>query len=270
MARKKSPRFTPSSWQISSVGLGTGVLLALAGGFILVNLVQAYEQAMLRAKVADDHVTVVYAARDLNPGVVIQAEDVFVAKIPGRFVHADALRFPELVVGRYTRERVYANEALRPDRMSNPEDGEGLNAIIPHHMRALSIELSDGAALGGHLEPGNYVDMLATFQPDDDLDAPRTLTTAQQIFVLAVNDRPVGLTPQETRMKTGPFRPSVTLLVSPQEAERIVHADRDAVVRLTLRNDLDKRGLMSKGVDVDELLAKMGVPETADPAMEEM
>lgn len=258
MAKKrKQPRWNPTAWQLSAIGAGTGVLLGTLAAGVTFALIDEYDRATRAARAPTDRVTVLVASRDLMPGVVIAEQDVYVVEMPVELVHPDVLRAPEQALSHYTRERVYANELLRGDRMSNPERGHGLNAIIPTHLRALSLELFDGAALSGHLQPGSYVDVLGTFEDESD-GRPFTVTVTQGLFVLAVNENPVlDLTPEETRMVRSQPRPSVTLLVTPEEAERVAHADHLGVVRLSLRNDLDHETVMSGGVDMNSLLARL-------------
>jgi Flp pilus assembly protein CpaB len=55
-------------------------------------------------------------------------------------------------------------------------------------MRALSIDISDGSAVSGFLNPGNYVDVIVTIEGDDTREA-ETVTLLQAVTVLAVNNR---------------------------------------------------------------------------------
>jgi pilus assembly protein CpaB len=162
------------------------------------------------------------------------------------------------VVGRIPRERILANEFVRSDRLADPVAGVGLNAIIPRGMRAISINIADGQALSGFLNPGNYVDLLVTVQPDVVGEAarstakPETNTLLQAVFVLGVNSRMRNESRDDAKAR-GRNRPSVTLLTTADQAEQVAHAENMGEVTLTLRNDLDVTYADLSGVDIDDL-----------------
>jgi pilus assembly protein CpaB len=241
------------------------IFLALAigaGSFSLVmlyKLITSYQLRIDEAKRPEDTVMVIVAARDLYQGVTITEEDLYAVQIPPKYLPEGVFLSPEHVVGRIPRERILANEFVRADRLADPESGVGLNAVIPRGMRAISINIGDGAALSGFLNPGNYVDVLVTIQPDEDKkDAkPQTQTLLQAVFVLGVNSRMKQETGEEAKEKRGSQRPSVTLLVTADQAEQIAHAENLGEIVLTLRNDLDVNFATLAGVDVDDLRSKL-------------
>lgn len=245
------------------------IFLALAigaGSFSLVMLYQLitnYQLKIDEAKRPEDTVMVIVAARDLYQGVTITEEDLYAVQIPPKYLPEGVFLSPEHVVGRIPRERILANEFVRADRLADPESGVGLNAVIPRGMRAISINIADGAALSGFLNPGNYVDVLVTIQPDKETARgevkPETHTLLQAVFVLGVNSRMQKESSDEAADKRGRQKPSVTLLVTADQAEQIAHAENMGEVVLTLRNDLDVNYASLEGVDVDDLRSKLEV-----------
>ncbi len=247
------------------------IFLALAigaGSFSLVmlyKLITSYQMKIDEAKRPEDTVMVIVAARDLYQGVTITEEDLYAVQIPPKFLPEGVFLSPEHVVGRIPRERILANEFVRADRLADPESGVGLNAIIPRGMRALSINITDGAALSGFLNPGNYVDVLVTIQPDQNASGgatdkkPETKTILQAVFVLGVNSRMKQENTEEAEKKRGKNKPSVTLLVTADQAENIAHAENLGEIVLTLRNDLDVNFMQLEGVDVEDLRKKLVV-----------
>jgi pilus assembly protein CpaB len=150
------------------------------------------------------------------------------------------------------RERILALEFIREERLADPEAGIGLNAIIPRGMRALSINISDGSAVSGFLNPGNYVDVLVTIEGDETREA-ETRTLLQAVTVLAVNSR-LGNSAEALERA----RPSVTLAVTPDLAEKLAHAVAQGAVTLTLRNDIDVTHVETHGALVSNLLGGAG------------
>ena len=236
--------------------MGRGALRALVfgvaavsfGAFALVavlSLVRTYEDALMEAQRPEDHVMVVVAARDLHQGVTVTQEDLYAVQVPTRYLPEGVFLSPEHVVGRIPRERILANELVRGARLANPEAGRGLNVVIPRGMRAISVEIGDGAALSGFLKPGNYVDVLLTRNVEEGETATlRTDTVLQALFVLGVNGRSGQEGEEPTRRRS-----SVTLMVTPQQAERLAHAENTGTLVLSLRASTDMENRELAGAD---------------------
>jgi pilus assembly protein CpaB len=197
----------------------------------------AYEEQMERLSQPEDSVYVVVAARDLYQGVEVTERDLYAVQFPASKVPEGVFLTPQHVLGRVPRDRILANEMVRAERLSQPERGLGLNAVIPRGQRALSIDLGDGEALQGVLAPGSFVDVLVTV-PRDGAE-PETHTLLQAIYVLAVDARRAGETAEQAAERRGRQRPSVTLLVNVEEAEQVAHAKHIGEVRLALRSGVD-------------------------------
>jgi len=225
-------------------------LAAAAVAVVVVFLViTSYQQQIVEAEKEDDTVLVMVAARDLYQGVTIEEGDLEMRHLPPTYVPNSVLRQREQAVGRVPRERILKEEFIREERLAESEAGLGLNAIIPRGMRALSINISDGSAVSGFLNPGNYVDVLVTLQGDEDQSEAETVTLLQAVPVLAVNAR-VG----ERNVGADDVKPSVTVAVTPEQAERLTHAVAQGAVTLTLRNDIDVTHVETHGAIVNEML----------------
>lgn len=235
-------------------------LAMIAGGasiVILTSLIGNYQREIEEARRPEDTVMVIVAARDLYQGVTITEEDLYAVEIPPKYLPDGVFLSPEHVVGRIPRERVLANEFIRADRLADPESGVGLNAIIPRGMRAISVNVRDGEALSGFLNPLNYVDVLVTVGDIQDDIPVETRTLLQAVFVLGVNSRMQRESREEAREKRGKQKPSVTLLVTAEQAEQLAHAEKMGRLRLTLRNDLDVNYTSLPGVDITALRGKI-------------
>jgi len=222
----------------------------------LFQLITTYQARIDEARKPEDTVMVIVASRDLYPGVTITEDDLVAVVIQPRFLAGGVFLSPEHVVGQRPRERILANEFVRASRLANPESGEGLNAIIPREMRAISVEVANGAALSGFLEPGNYVDVLVTIDPNTENKKGKeveTHTLLQAVFVLGVNSKAQN-EQMDASSSRGNKKPSITLLVTAQQAEQLAHAEAMGNLRLALRNDLDNNFVESQGASVAELL----------------
>jgi pilus assembly protein CpaB len=230
------------------------LFLTLSGGAALVAslvvflLIRSFEGQLGDAIEDDRVVRVVVAKADVWQGETIEVEDLAMVELPLDYVPDTVLRSSDQAVGRVPRERILAHEFIREERLSDPEGGVGLNALIPHGMRAMSINVSDGSALSGFLNPGNYVDVLVTLEGDDSHPA-ETRTLMQAVTLLAVDRRLGGGEGGERA------RPSVTLALTPDLAETLTHAMEQGGVTLTLRSDIDVTRVETHGAVVDDFLS---------------
>ena len=238
--------------------IGFAAVAVIAGAlslFVLYNMIDSYRVQIAEAKKPEDKVMVIVAARDLYQGVTITEEDLYAVEIPPRFLPENVFLSPEHVVGRIPRERILANEFVRSDRLADPESGIGLNAVIPRGMRAISVDIQGGQALSGFLNPTNYVDVLVTIEPEKDGDVPVTETILQAIFVLGVNSRASGESAEEAAQR-GKQKPTVTFLVTADQAEDVAYAEVLGDIRLALRNDLDVDFAETQGITSLDVLRK--------------
>ncbi len=235
---------------------------AIAGSVSLValhHLVVSYETAIETQRKPEDTVMVMVAARDLYQGITIAEDDLYAIEIPPRYLAEGVFLSPDHVVGRIPRERVLANEFVRSSRLANPESGIGMNAVIPRGMRALSVNISDGRALSGFLNPGNYVDLLVSIVPEGGDAELETTTLLQAVFVLGVNSRMGDESREDAKRVRGrqqQYR-TVTLLVSAEQAEEVAFAENQGDLRLLLRNQDDIAANPVPGVDMDKLLGRL-------------
>jgi pilus assembly protein CpaB len=222
---------------------------AAVASVVIYFVISSYQRELVDATMPDETVQVMVAAQDIGPGKTIVPDDLAMTELPPEYVPDSVLRQPEQAVGRVPRERILKNEFIREERLADPEAGLGLNAIIPRGMRALSINISSGSAVSGFLNPGNYVDVLVTIEGDDNREA-ETVTLLQAVTVLAVNNK-LGANQEIDVTKA---KPSVTLAVTPELAEKLTHAVAQGTVTLTLRNDIDVTHVETHGAFSDALL----------------
>lgn len=222
---------------------------AAFASIIIYFVISSYQAELEGVNQPEETVHVMVAAHDLGPGRTIMTEDLRLVELPPDYVPDSVLRNLGQAVGRVPRERILEHEFIREERLADPEAGLGLNAIIPRGMRALSINISSGSAVSGFLNPGNYTDVLVTIQGDESREA-ETVTLLQAVTVLAVNNR-LGTSIEQMDAN---YRPSVTLAVTPELAEKLTHAVAQGTVTLTLRNDIDVTHVETHGTEAAELL----------------
>jgi pilus assembly protein CpaB len=181
--------------------------------------------------------------------------DVRVIDWPANAVPADAIGDPKDVIGRGIVLPVIQNEPILPMKLSSKEAGAGLPPAIPPGLRALSVRVNEVIGVAGYVLPGTRVDVLCTISPtgkQDDMTSKVVLTNVQ---VLAA-----GTKIERDTDKGKPVAVSVvTLLVDPEESERLTLAATEGKIQLALRNPLDKTMPMTRGIRPAPLLG-FGAP----------
>jgi len=212
---------------------------AFAVIFGLVSAVGAFI-SQRRAGEAVPTLEVVTSTADLPWGTVIDATHLKLSRFPSDAVPEGAVRKIEDAVGRTSRDNLARGELLLAGRLTEPGVGRGLPPLIPKGMRAVSIQTPNvSSGVTGFVMPGNKVDVVLTMHGSGHQDPSgggRTITLLQNVTVLAVDQNIEA--PNENMMDLKQMR-TVTLVVTPQQAQELDLGQNKGVLRLTLRNPLD-------------------------------
>lgn len=252
----------------AAIFLFLSMFAAALASFVIYTVIRNFQSQLAEASAPKDVTTVVIAKRTLWPGETITEEDLEHRDFPPDFIPDEVLRVREEAINRVPRERILENEFIRKERLAQREAGRGLNAIVPRGMRAVSLDISGGSAVSGFLNPGNYVDILVTIGDSGSNTPMQTITLLQAVTVLAVNDR-LGAKRIETdderarnkgkrQVQGRRSKPSVTVAVTPDQAEKITHAHVQGDVTLTLRNDIDVTRQEVHGIQNTTLIGTEG------------
>ena len=204
---------------------------------------------------------VVVAARALPTGVRLAASDVKVVPWPSNTMVAGAFSKADDVVERGLLSSVVENEPLIEGKLAPRDGGAGLSSTIPQGMRAMSVKVNDVIGVAGFLDPGTRVDLLVTIRRKDD-STSRTVASNVQVLTSGTRgdqQRPKDAKPTASSSSTA----VVTLLVTPEDAERIALAQAEGQIMLSLRNPLDTQATASSGVRTAALFGQTVEPEPA-------
>lgn len=186
-------------------------------------------------------IRVVTAAEDLPWGTLLENQHLVLRDYLEESVPAGAILAVEDALGRTSRENLVAGQALIAARLTEPGSGRGLPPLIPKGMRAVSIQTPTvSSGVSGFVMPGNKVDVVLTMQGrtrDDTSGGGRTITLLQNVSVLAVDQNIEA--PSENKMDLKQMR-TVTLVVTPRQAQELDLGQNRGVLRLTLRNPNDE------------------------------
>ena len=219
-------------------------VLAITAGGALAFGTYNYVQQLPGRTVSIPTRPVVVAATDLDIGDELTREDIRIIDWPANAVPANAISDPQDVIGRGLVLPVIENEPFLPMKLASKEAGAGLPPVIPPGLRAVSVRVNEVIGVAGYVLPGTRVDVVATVSPSgqgSDMTSKVILTNVQVLAAGTKIDRETD--------KNKPMPVSVvTLLVNPEEAERLTLASTEGKIQLALRNPLDKTMPATPGV----------------------
>ena len=178
---------------------------------------------------------VVVAADDLQVGSIIEDKDLRLVRFPSGELPAGCFHSKTKVVGRGVVLPIAKGEFVLPNKLAGENAGAGLPSLIPPGMRAVSVRVNDTTSVSGFVQPGTRVDVLQTGNPQGS-NEQQTTTVLENVAVIATGQRLERNAAGEAQSA-----PVVTLLVSPDDAERLTLASSQGHIQLALRNPLDTR-----------------------------
>jgi pilus assembly protein CpaB len=179
-------------------------------------------------------VDVVLATSDVQVGAKLGDRDIRLARVPASVAAPNAYHSTSTIIGRGVILPIQKGEFILPSKLAAENAGSGLPSLIPPGMRAVSVRVNEVVAVAGFVVPGTRVDVLLTGNPVG--AESQTTTVLENVAVIAAGqklERNAAGEPQST--------PVITLLVSPDDAQRLTLASSQGHIQLALRNPVDTK-----------------------------
>ncbi len=233
----------------------------------------------------------VVAAHQLFSGEVITPDSLKEIEWPvEHYPKSNVYDSADKVVGRVVKSNIYAGQPIYQPSLAGGESDGGMPVVIPPGHRAMTILVTENKGVGGFVKPGNRVDIIGTFKIEiseasqealakkngplleESIDVTQTILQNVQVLAIAQemyekkSDIEAGLQgdpekkkeagnkkdadPEVTKAKVVS---SVTLAVTPEQAEKLAFADTKGDLRLALRpenEDEEKQLLGAFSADV--------------------
>lgn len=203
----------------------------------------------------------VQATMDIEPGEIITQHMVERIETDLRAGATTIVKVSD-AIGKVAASKILQGQALdRKTLMS----ADGL-IQVKEGQRAVTIKVDNFGTLNGAITPGTMVDILTTIEEKSGSEKyVITKTLLQNIQVVATSDTSSGVRSSSIG--------SVTVAVTPKQAEMLVLANEVGKFHLTKRSFSDKKKLSSDGADVASLLTglevrkSIGLPPSTPPPM---
>lgn len=209
------------------------IILAIGTGWLTLSYLSS-----IKAQNADSSQTreVIVAASDIPARSPITADMLARAQRPASAVDPDAISDERQAVGSLALITIPAGGAISASKIGRAMQ-QALPVRLRPGMRAVSIAIDRVKGVSGLAQPGDLVDVIAV--PPRASDAPPPAATILRgVRVLAIGDTleysQATPSPQEANSTT------ITLEVTPAQADILAMADVDTTLRLALRSPREK------------------------------
>lgn len=241
-----------------------------AGALLYVYLGKLEQQKQVQIVYED----VVVAAEDIPAYTSITAEMLTVKQVPEGTAHNLAARAVADAVGFVTESEILAGEEVIPAKLKQPGQIEsGLSYVIPKGMRAVTVGVDEISGFAGFLQRGDYVDIYAYIttsyqtpeqealsateeQATKQTQQATTVLAAQNVCIVAVGSSLSTTDSSSSENGDGIGYSSVTVLVTPEDAMRVIQGARSGAVMIVLRANGDHETIVQEPVVSDTLLEK--------------
>lgn len=210
-------------------------------------------------------VDVVVADKPIAVGTRIAPDQLRVAKWPLELEPQGAVRTIEQASGSIARVSIERNQPLQQSILV-PKGAGLLPLLITDGMRGMSVRVDSVTGVSGFITPNSRVDVLVSGNP-----SAEGTQGEQKGKVILQNVRVLAIGKEIEQKDEKPVEvPTVTLLVSPEDAEKLTVATKQEAVRLTLRNYRDEEIIPTAGIALKTLFqpdpGAKGAPQSSAPA----
>jgi pilus assembly protein CpaB len=222
-------------------------IAAMIAAIIVYSALKKREAEVERAMVKS--VEIVVAARDLPLGTKIEPGSVKLARWSRDSVPPGAFTDSSAVLNTFVKDSFVTNEPVVADKLYVGTRTAGvMPLLIPAGMRAMSVAVDEVSDIAGFVLPRTHVDVLVSITGSGQNTKPFSRIVLQNVEVLAVAQEIEHSKDQPQVVKV------VTLLVTPEQAERLGLASREGTLHLVMRSYSDQQIVATRGANLSDLL----------------
>jgi len=221
--------------------MALAIIFGLGAGYSALNYLGENSTPLLPSgNGSGDSQPVVLASRDLPLGTVLEEADLMVVDWPGATLPAGFASSSEELLGRSLIANVLTNEVILATKLADA-GLYGLIPLIPPGMRALSVKVDEVVGVAGFVTPQTFVDVILIMTP------PGSREAVSKVILQNIQALAAGQEIQETADGSPITVTVVTVLVTPEEAERLALAAKEGRIQMALRNTLDQEEVETSG-----------------------
>lgn len=216
----------------------------------------------------NEMVTVLVASQDLPTGMtaseIIDKNYLQQREVPRQFIAAGAISSAAALEGKVVASSVSKDEQITQARFKLPAE-VGLASATPDGYLAISLPYDAARGVGGLVKPGDQVAVIGTLEQDD--EEPQTKIVISKAKVLALGqaiqrdqleNSGVSTAGNEAPLAAGnaaaEMPATITLALTPEDAEKLVFAQEQGSIWLALFAPSDTSTPKTSGVGYKQVM----------------
>ena len=214
---------------------------------IILAFVITFGVAPLVNRFSDRKIDIVRLRTDVERGQIIDGEDIEVVSVGSHNLPGDVIKDADAVIGKYAATDLYAGDYLFDGKLSTDnKSADDVLLGLKGDKVAVSVSIGDLAeGLSGKLENGDVVSVIIYDKEADTSYIPAELKYVKVITATTSDGIDKGEAEGGAKFET------VTLLVTPEQAERLAYYNSTTNIHFTLvyRGEADKADAFIKKQD---------------------
>jgi pilus assembly protein CpaB len=189
---------------------------------------------------------VIVAAKELPAGTMIDEKaisDGLLKEVawPKDSIPVGSFSSTDKLLGKAVNIKLTAGEPILASRVG---DGLGLPGRLTPGYRALAMKVDEVSGVSGFIAPDDRVDVIATVNTPGEGRIAKTVLQDKRVLSVASNAE---------QKSTGQMARSITLEVTPEEAEKLSLAQNEGPLSLALRSARDQKMVTTSGSSSREI-----------------
>lgn len=191
------------------------------------------------------------AAADIDIRDPLNPQNLKLEEWPLARIPEGAITALDQVEGRYARQRLYRGEPILERKLMGVDAASSPDTLIPDGYRLKSVRVTAASAASGFIFPGSRVDVLLFVKSGREIQRTMVKTILRDVRVFGVDQQIQRAVDQEGNAISAK---TITLIVSPDQVERLTLASAVGSLELALRPPSESDEVETDGKTVSDLL----------------
>ncbi len=235
------------------------LILAVAVGLAAAGGIYIFLDGLKKTYVVNgDFVKVVTARQRIPARTQVTVQMLELTEIPARYINERAAVDTNEVIGKIVKSDILPGEQVLRDKLArDKEDSDGLSFVIQPGKRAVTVAVNQVSGIAGLIKQGDRVDVFGTFdvQGQNQEKASFTSLLIQNVDVLSVDQSAIqDAAGGQDAKKAGASEHTITLQVTPEQAQPLILCSEKGTIRLSLRQATDQNIITLPSIRTDQLV----------------
>lgn len=217
-----------------TINIIIGVVLALFAIVLINNHLRERERIIQELIAKGQIVEIVIATRDIPRETTVTLEMVKIERVKSQAVQQGDLTSIDSAIGKMAEVDILQGQHVNSAMVRTLGGIRQLSKVIPQGMRAITIPVNKISAVEGLLRPGDYIDIVATFNiPNEQGQSDVVVVTIFQGIKVLATDKNLS------EIRTSQGIDTVTLALRPDDIRTLSYILEWSTIRLVLRSPGD-------------------------------